>query len=139
MRCALLLLPLWLRLGAAGPDGGAAAAGAPRGCPGSSRELAEGARCDPERLATCEYAAASCACEPSQCVTPAGPIPGCVSTFGWHCRRDGCRARPKAGRCPSEGKACSYDDGLCGSEVTCQGGVWVAGRPSCRPAARPPR
>jgi hypothetical protein len=149
MRRALLFLPLCLLLGASAPDGGApdagatdagaADAGAPHGCPGSSKELVEGSRCNPDRVARCEYAAASCACEADQCVTAAGPSPGCVAQYRWHCRHDGCPKRhPPSGRCRHEGKVCSYDDGLCASSTTCQDGKWSQGFTNCRPAA-PPR
>jgi hypothetical protein len=136
--CLLLLLGV-SAAGVSGPDAGAADAGPPRGCPGSSRALPDGAAC-PLEATRCEYSDASCICQWSTCVTPAGPIPGCVPKASWQCRFDGCPlGRLPSGRCWTEGKVCGDDDGMCSSTATCQDGKWTHAQPLCRPAAMPHR
>lgn len=106
-------------------------------CPEKREALEAGTSCSAKGPQVCSFPNGSwCACEWSECVTPAGPIPGCKPASGWVCRDDGCPREPR-GACSTEGKVCQYDHGMCVNPNQCRGGKWQAGPPMCRPAAPP--
>lgn len=147
-----MLRPIFLALlvltglpAAASPDAGRPDAGAvigwvnsatattTPGCPARDR-IREGTRCSGVPAAGCWYPnGSSCGCVLNQCISPAGPIPGCVAAERWVCRRDGCPVIPPSGRCSHEGQTCPYDDGMCSNQSRCVRGKWTAQMGQCRP------
>ncbi|MFT3708858.1 MAG: hypothetical protein QM817_14510 [Archangium sp.] len=105
-------------------------------CPATRDDVKKGTACQQTDPETCQFAKSWCACEGTSCVSAAGPIPDCVSTMRWVCRDDGCPRSP-VGACTNEGRQCSYDDGLCSSQVKCKKGQWVGLGQQCRPSAPP--
>lgn len=118
-------------------DAGASPTVAPGQCPATRAEVKAGSPCAPLKVEACPYpGGAWCACEGTSCVTAAGPMPGCVSTLRWVCRDDGCPRVPM-GACATEGRQCSYDNGLCAAVAECRENAWTMGRANCRPSAPP--
>ncbi len=112
-------------------------------CPAKRADVKVGALCkvtlvptahpDPRADAFCSFPGGTwCACEPTRCVTAAGPLANCKPEGHWVCRDDGC-PRPHTGACPTEGQRCDYDDGLCASTATCTSKKWSWSQPNCRP------